>query len=45
MINFFDLWQASLEGIIAPRFLMFHLSVAIFFLFGTVKLLESRKWK
>ncbi len=44
-INFFDLWQSSLGGIIAPRFLLFHLSVAVFFLFATVKVLESRKWK
>lgn len=44
-INFFDLWQSSLGGIIAPRYLIFHLSVAVFFLFATVKVLESRKWK
>ena len=44
-INFFDLWQTSLNGVIAPRFLLFHLSVTIFFLFATVKVLESRKWK
>jgi ABC-2 type transport system permease protein len=44
-VNFFDLWQNSLGGIIAPRFLVFHLSVAIFFLFATIKMLESRKWK
>ena len=44
-VNFFELWQSSLGGTLAPRFLMFHLSVAIFFLFATVKMLESRKWK
>jgi ABC-2 type transport system permease protein len=44
-INFFDLWQTSLGGIIAPRYLLFHLSVTVFFLFATVKVLESRKWK
>ncbi len=43
--NFFDLWLNSLGGIIAPRYLMFHVSVAIIFLFATVKMLESRKWK
>jgi ABC-2 type transport system permease protein len=44
-VNFFDLWMNSLGGIIAPRYLIFHLCVAIFFLFATVKMLESRKWK
>jgi ABC-2 type transport system permease protein len=44
-VNFFDLWQTALEGMISPRYLVFHLSVTIFFLFATVKVLESRKWK
>jgi len=44
-VNFFDLWQNSLGGTISPRLLMFHLSVTVFFLFATVKMLESRKWK
>ena len=44
-VNFFHLWESSLEGMISPRHLMFHLSVTIFFLFATVKILESRKWK
>jgi ABC-type transport system involved in multi-copper enzyme maturation permease subunit len=44
-INFIDLWQSSMAGIVSPRYLMFHASVAIFFLFATVKVLESRKWK
>lgn len=44
-LNFFDLWLNSLGGIIAPRYLVFHVSVAVFFLFATVKMLESRKWK
>jgi hypothetical protein len=44
-VNFFDLWQNALGGIIAPRLLVFHISVAIFFLFATIKMLESRKWK
>ncbi|MBM3994037.1 MAG: hypothetical protein FJ303_07775 [Planctomycetes bacterium] len=43
-INFLDLWQNTLSGIIAPRYLMFHASVAVFFVFSTVKLLESRRW-
>jgi len=44
-INFFDLWQSALGGIITPRHMVFHVSVAVFFLFATVKVLESRKWK
>jgi ABC-type transport system involved in multi-copper enzyme maturation permease subunit len=44
-INFFDLWLNSLGGIVAPRYLVFHASVAIFFLFATVIMLNSRKWK
>ncbi len=44
-VNFIDLWITSLQGNVSPRYLMFHLSVAIFFLFATVKVLESRKWK
>ena len=44
-VNFFDLWQTALDGMIAPRYLVYHLSVTIFFLFATVKMLESRKWK
>jgi ABC-type transport system involved in multi-copper enzyme maturation permease subunit len=43
-VNFFELWLNSLQGTLAPRYLIFHASVAIFFLFGTVKMLESRKW-
>jgi hypothetical protein len=44
-INYLDFMLDSLQGILAPRFLVFHLSVAVFFLFATVKVLESRKWK
>jgi hypothetical protein len=44
-VNFIDLWIESLRGTIAPRYLVFHLSLTIFFLFATVKVLEARKWK
>ena len=44
-VNFIDLWIESLRGTIAPRYLVFHASLAFFFLFATVKVLESRKWK
>ena len=44
-INYFDFWYESLQGTLAPRLILFHVSVAAFFLFISVKLLESRKWK
>ena len=40
-----DLWISALEGQFAPRLLMFHVSMAVFFLFVTTKVLESRRWK
>jgi hypothetical protein len=43
-VSYLDLWLNALEGNFAPRFLLFHLSVAVFFLFLTVKVLEARKW-
>jgi ABC-2 type transport system permease protein len=43
--SFVDLWWNSLQGHLAPRLLAFHLSATVFFLFLTVKVLESRKWK
>ncbi len=44
-VNFYDLWNTSLGGLVSPRHLVFHASVAVFFIFATVKVLESRKWK
>jgi ABC-2 type transport system permease protein len=43
--SFLDLWMNTLEGSFAPRFLLFHISATVFFLFATVKVLEARKWK
>jgi ABC-type transport system involved in multi-copper enzyme maturation permease subunit len=43
-VSYLDLWLNSLEGQFAPRFLLFHLSLAFFFLFVTTKVLEARKW-
>lgn len=43
-ISYLDLWISALEGQFAPRFLLFHVSVAIFFVFLTIKVLEARKW-
>jgi ABC-type Na+ efflux pump permease subunit len=43
-VSYLDLWLLSLQGLMAPRFLVFHLSLAVFFLFLSVKVLEARKW-
>jgi ABC-2 type transport system permease protein len=43
--SFVDLWITSLDGKLAPRFLMFHLTAAAFWLFLTGQVLESRRWK
>jgi ABC-2 type transport system permease protein len=43
-VNYLDFMLDSLQGIVAPRFFIFHASVAVFFLFATMKVLESRKW-
>ena len=42
--SFIDLWYTSLQGVLAPRYLVFYVSVAMFFLFLTDKVLEARKW-
>jgi ABC-type transport system involved in multi-copper enzyme maturation permease subunit len=44
-VSYLDLWHSTLAGTFAPRLLLFHVSAAAFFLFLTVKVLESRKWK
>jgi ABC-type transport system involved in multi-copper enzyme maturation permease subunit len=43
--SFLDLWIESLQGNLSPRFLVFHLSAAVLWLFLTVKVLEARKWR
>lgn len=44
-VSYIDLWWASAEGVLSLRLLVFHVSAAIFWLFLTVKVLESRKWR
>jgi ABC-2 type transport system permease protein len=44
-LAFVELWQNSLQGRLAMRDLMLYLSATIFWLFLTVKVLESRKWR
>lgn len=43
-ISFIDLWIDSSLGRLAPRMLVFHLAMTVFWLFLTVKVLEARKW-
>jgi ABC-type transport system involved in multi-copper enzyme maturation permease subunit len=43
-VSYVDLWINSLEGTLSPRYLMFHISAAIFWLFVTVKVMEARRW-
>jgi len=44
-ISYLDVWNTTLEGKLVPKFLLFHASLAVFWLFLTTKVLESRKWK
>ena len=44
-ISFIDLWGNVMQGRMASRDLVIYLSATIFWLFLTVKVLESRKWR
>jgi ABC-2 type transport system permease protein len=44
-VSFLNLWSLAIQGSFVPRFLLFHISLTIIFLFLTIKVLESRKWK
>ena len=44
-VSFVDVWWHSLEGKLGMTDLIYHLSVTVFWLFLTVKVLESRKWR
>ena len=43
-MNFYDVWNSSMEGKIQPQFLLFPASLTVLWLFLTVKVLEVRKW-
>jgi ABC-2 type transport system permease protein len=43
--SFYDLWNSAANGNFAPRFLIFHLSATVLFLYLSAKVLEARKWK
>ncbi len=44
-MSYINLWFNTLEGKITPQLLLFPISMTIVFLFLTVKVLESRKWR
>jgi ABC-2 type transport system permease protein len=44
-MSYINLWIESLQGKLVVRDLLFPLSLTVFCLFLTVKVLESRKWK
>jgi ABC-2 type transport system permease protein len=43
-IGFYQLWIRALSGQLELGPVVFHASVAVFFLFATTKVLEARKW-
>lgn len=44
-LSFIELWIQSIYGEITPKFYLFPISCTIFWLFLTVKVLESRRWR
>jgi ABC-2 type transport system permease protein len=44
-VSYLNLWATALQGNLAPRFLLFHVSAMVLWLFLAVKVLESRKWR
>ena len=43
-ISYIDIWINTLQGRMVPRYLLFHLTATILWLFGAVKVLDARKW-
>jgi ABC-type transport system involved in multi-copper enzyme maturation permease subunit len=44
-LSYYHLWTNALGGNLTLRDLLFHVSAAVFWLFLTVKVMESRKWR
>lgn len=44
-VSYLDTWQVTLQGEIVLRSLLFYISLTVLFLFMTIKVLESRKWR
>ncbi|HTU88929.1 MAG TPA: ABC transporter permease [Gemmataceae bacterium] len=43
-LSYIDVWIETLDGRLLPRQLLFFVSMAVVWLFGSVKVLEARKW-
>jgi ABC-2 type transport system permease protein len=43
-MNYILLWINSMDGILIPKYLLFHVSITIVWLFLAVKVLEARRW-
>ena len=43
-ISYIQLWITSLNGQLQFKYVVFHLTMAVFWLFATVKVLDIRKW-
>lgn len=43
-MDYINLWINSIKGTLVPKFLLFHLSMTLIWLFVTVKVLEARRW-
>lgn len=44
-VSYIDAWDMAMDGKMQPAMLLFPLSLTVFCLFLTVKVLEARKWK
>jgi ABC-2 type transport system permease protein len=44
-LSFYEKWNSAVQGKLATRDLVLYLSMTVFWLFLTVKVLESRKWR
>jgi ABC-2 type transport system permease protein len=44
-LSYIDLWRTTLQGKVQLGTMVMNLGLAAFWLFGTVKVLESRKWR
>jgi ABC-type transport system involved in multi-copper enzyme maturation permease subunit len=44
-VSYYHLWDRAVRGSLTLRDLLLHVSVAVFWLFLTIKVLESRKWR
>jgi hypothetical protein len=43
-VSYVTVWVDAVEGHLIPKYLVFHLSAAVFWLFLSIKVLEARKW-